>query len=385
MPTEHHIGLMSGTSLDGVDGVLLHSSNDGMRIRGAHHIPMPAALRSELLSLNASGPDELHRSTLAAQELVRLYADAVHTLVDRAGLQTRHIAALGAHGQTVRHLPATALSPAPSGSARVSDTVGYTLQINQPALLAELTGITVVADFRSRDVAAGGQGAPLVPAFHQAVFSKVGADVAIVNVGGMANVTLLPAQGPVSGFDTGPGNVLMDHWCERHTGLLFDSGGQWARTGTVHNGFLAHLLDEPFFAKRGIKSTGRDNLNASWLESKLARFPSLAAQDVQATLLELTATTIAQALSMPDGSGTDWHQLVVCGGGAMNDALLQRLQYIMEPRKVLTSDAMGWPAMQVEAAAFAWLARETLHGRPGNLTAVTGAKGPRVLGAIYPA
>ncbi len=359
---------MSGTSLDGVDGVLLDSAAGAKpRVRAHAARAFPAALRQALLALNTSGPDELHRGALAAQQLAELYADVVAALLRDTGLKAGDIRAIGAHGQTVRHRP----------------ELGYTVQLGAPALLAERSGIAVVADFRSRDVAAGGQGAPLVPAFHRAVFAEPGADVAVLNLGGFANLSLLFADGRTLGFDTGPGNVLLDHWAQRHTGQAFDAQGAWAASGAVQADLLRQCLADPYFARPAPKSTGRDDFHANWLDRQLARLPQPPApQDVQATLSALTAHSVADALqrAMPGVS-----RLLVCGGGARNADLLRRLQTALGPVSCSLSDTQGIPAEQVEAAAFAWLAQQALQGLPGNLPAVTGAAGPRVLGALYPA
>lgn len=373
----HHIGLMSGTSLDGLDGVILRREGPSLSVIHAAHLDMPADLRARLLALNSPGPNELHLANLAANELVQGYARVVRLLLSDAGLPASAIRAIGAHGQTVRHQP-----PAQGDRADVhTPWLAYTLQLNNPALLAELTRITVVADFRSRDVAAGGQGAPLVPAFHRAVFGQPDRHVAVVNIGGMANVTLLSPDGTVKGFDTGPGNVLMDAWCERHTGQRYDAGGAWGAQGSVQSDVLQTMLRNPYFRLTGPKSTGRELFNADWIDQQMAvsQATQLAAPDVQATLCELTARSIAGALP------TDVQDVVVCGGGAFNTHLMSSLQRALPHAVVVRSDARGLPAMDVEAAAFAWLAEQALSGRPGNMVEVTGAAGPRVLGAIYPA
>ena len=363
------IGLMSGTSLDGVDGVLLDCTPSGgaPQVRAHAARPFPAALRAAFLALNTSGPDELHRSALAALQLAALYAEVVADLLRFTGLHASAVRAIGAHGQTVRHRP----------------DLGYTVQLGAPAALAERTGMTVVADFRSRDVAAGGQGAPLVPAFHRAVFAVAGADVAVLNLGGFANLSLLFADGRTLGFDTGPGNALLDHWAQRHTGQTFDAGGTWAAGGAVLPHLLRDFLADPFFSRPAPKSTGRDDFHPAWLDQHLARHAEpLSSRDVQATLSALTAQSVADALlqAMPRVA-----RVVVCGGGARNADLLRRLQAALPTAACSPSDAHGIPAEQVEAAAFAWLAQQTLQGAPGNLPAVTGAAGPRILGAIYPA
>ncbi len=368
-----YIGLMSGTSLDGVDGVLVHDTAGGFAaVRASAHgsLPMPEALRGELLALNQTGTHELHRAALAANAIGELYANVVTLLLRQAGVAATDVAAIGAHGQTVRHRP------------QEFDGTGYTLQLINGALLAERTGIDVVCDFRSRDVAAGGQGAPLAPAFHAACFAQPGADVAVLNVGGIANLTLLRAGGDVQGFDCGPGNVLMDLWCMRHRGTAFDAGGAWAAGGSVDAVMLGRLLAEPYFGRVPPKSTGRDLFDAAWLDARLVD-ATASAQDVMATLAELTARGAVEALRR---HAPNTLSLLVCGGGAYNDHLMSRLARLLGRDATVRSSAdAGLPPEQVEALAFAWLARAHLARRSGNVPAVTGARGPRVLGALYPA
>ncbi len=323
--------------------------------------PMPAALRAELLALQQPGPDELARAALATVALTDLYAEVASELAARADTP---VTAIGAHGQTVRHRP----------------ELGYTLQLIDGARLAERTGLVAVVDLRSADVAAGGQGAPLVPAFHALAFASATHRRAVVNVGGIANVSLLPAGGgTVTGFDTGPGNLLMDGWCERHLGVPYDRDGAWAAGGRVDDALLARLLDEPYFALPPPKSTGRDLFTPGWLDARLGpSATSLAARDVQATIAELTAATIADACRAFRAD-----EVRVCGGGAHNRYLMARLAARLAPIEVTGTEALGVDPGAVEALAFAWLARERLAVRPANLPAVTGARGPRVLGAIH--
>jgi anhydro-N-acetylmuramic acid kinase len=360
-------GLMSGTSLDGVDGVLAEFTASGFPKVVSHaYRAFPEALRDELLALNTSGPDELHRSALASNALAALYIEVVGELLHNAGVSSQAVRAIGSHGQTVRHRPA----------------LGYTWQINNPSLLAERSGIAVVADFRTRDVAAGGQGAPLVAAFHRALFGCAGETRAVLNLGGISNLTALLADGRTTGFDCGPANVLMDLWCLRHTGQRFDADGAWAAGGQVLPRLLDVLLQEPYFAQVPPKSTGRDLFNPTWLADRLQAFGETASpEDVQATLCELTAITCCDAIKVHAGDATE---LLVCGGGALNQHLMRRLADHLPGMAVRLSDARGLPAQHVEAAAFAWLAFRHAHGEPGNLSAVTGASGPRVLGAWYP-
>jgi anhydro-N-acetylmuramic acid kinase len=364
MASERYAGVMSGTSLDGVDAVVADFGGGAVRVLGFATLPLAPGLKRDLLALQASGPDEIAVAARTANALAELYTQAIADAAAVAGVELRDIVAAGVHGQTVRHRP----------------DEGWTLQLNAPARIAERCGTTVVADFRSRDVAAGGQGAPLVPAFHAAAFGGA-VHRAVVNIGGIANVTDLPPRGTVRGFDTGPGNVLLDLWHERHRGGAFDADGAWAASGRVDARLLAALLAEPFLALGPPKSTGRDLFNAGWLDARLAG-RGLAAADVQATLLEFTGQAITQAVAAHCAGATE---VLVCGGGARNAALLACLSARLAPRTVRTTDTAGIPSGQVEALAFAWLARETLAGRPGNLPAVTGAAGPRVLGAIYPA
>lgn len=363
-----YIGLMSGTSVDGVDGVLVRlGESQAPQVLASASLPMPENLRRELLALNVSGNDELARGALAANALARLYAQAVSALLQDAAADATDVIAIGAHGQTVRHRPDS----------------GYTVQLNAPALLAELTGIDVVADFRSRDVAAGGQGAPLVPPFHAAIFGAPHGR-AVLNLGGIANVTLLVPGQPVRGFDTGPANVFLDAWCQRHLGQPYDADGRWAATGQVVAPLLEQLIaSEPWFALPAPKSTGRDLFNLQWLDDRLAAFdgPKPAPQDVQATLQRLTARTVANAI---DAAAAGTQDVFVCGGGARNAGLMQELAYCLQ-RPVQPTDALGVPAQQVEALAFAWLAQAFVQRRPAGHTAVTGARGPRILGALYPA
>jgi anhydro-N-acetylmuramic acid kinase len=365
------IGLMSGTSLDGVDGVLADFEGGGVRVLAHAGAPFDPALRAELLSLNdAGGADELHRAQLAANALVRVYAQVVGEVLARGGVDAKAVTAIGAHGQTVRHRPLQ------------FDDTGYTVQLNQPALLAELTGIDVVADFRTRDVAAGGQGAPLAPFFHRGMFGRPGEVVGVLNLGGISNLTLLRPDGRQLGFDCGPANALMDHWTQIHQGEPFDARGGWAAGGTADAALLQALLAEPYFAAAPPKSTGRDLFNPAWLSAKLAAFTRLAPQDVQATLAELTARSCAAEVQR--------HQprlprLVVCGGGALNDHLMSRLRAMLPETEVLSSADAGLPPLQVEATAFAWLARQCVRREPLALESTTGARGARVLGAVWPA
>jgi anhydro-N-acetylmuramic acid kinase len=357
---------MSGTSLDGVDAVLTEFAPDGtVRLLRTHYLPYPDSVRTRLLALNAPQPDELHLAALAANELAHMYATAVMGLLD--GEDAVSVRAIGCHGQTLRHRPAD----------------GYTLQIGNGALLAELTGIDVVADFRSRDVAAGGQGAPLVPAFHVHAFARPGVHRVIANIGGIANVTDLPATGPVRGWDTGPGNMLLDSWIQRHHGDRYDRGGAWAHSGKVDGHLLETLLDHDYLRQAPPKSAGREQFNLGWLDATLQKLGRMVSPvDVQATLVEFTATSLAEGI---DRECPGAREVYVCGGGAHNVVLMQHLRTRLPGVKVETTGGLGIDPDWVEALAFAWLARQTVHRAPGNLPSVTGARGPRVLGAIYPA
>lgn len=367
-----YIGLMSGTSLDGVDGVLTDltpASGQAIEVLAHASQEFDAPLRTELLALNSAGDNELHRAALAANRLSRDYSQVVSALLQMSGITADQVAAIGAHGQTVRHRPGE------------FDGSGYTIQIFNPSLLAELTGIAVVADFRSRDVAAGGQGAPLVPAFHRALFGRPGSSLVVLNVGGISNLSLLHADGadPL-GFDCGPGNVLMDLWCQRHLGQPYDDQGRWAASGMVLPALLDALWSETWLRLPPPKSTGRDLFNAPWLESRLGPCGELASADVQATLCEFTASVCASHLQRHAPTAGE---VIVCGGGARNAHLMGRLQALLPGTTVADSSQHGLPPQQVEAAAFAWLAGQRIAGLAGNLASVTGARGPRVLGGVY--
>jgi anhydro-N-acetylmuramic acid kinase len=397
---------MSGTSLDGVDGVLLQwqstpqqeGDKSGKPERGSlgqdqspalllntpslkvlQHVfqPFDAAFRAELLSLNTPGNNELHRAALAGNRLARNYAKVVHALLEASGLTAQDITAIGAHGQTVRHRPLEFDADPNTGQA----AVGYTLQLNNPALLAELTGIDVVAEFRTRDLAAGGQGAPLVPAFHAEIFGNPKHTVAVVNIGGISNISILrnTAQQNITGFDCGPGNALMDHWVHLHQGTDYDANGAWAARGQVIPSLLQSLMAEAFLHQTPPKSTGRDLFNPTWLQQHLRA--DFKAVDVQTTLCEFTALAIAQDLQR---HAPEAKQLWVCGGGALNSHLMLRLQSHAPGVQVASTEQHGLPPLQVEAAAFAWLAAKAMKRETGSLESVTGARGARVLGAIYP-
>ncbi len=365
MASSLFIGLMSGTSMDGVDGVLADFANGAIRTVQSAFTPFTPELRSALMALQASGTNEIEREALAANALARCYAACVADLIPAAEGQA--IAAIAVHGQTIRHRP----------------ELGFTRQTNNPALLAELAGIDVIADLRSRDIAAGGQGAPLVPAFHQAQFGLPGQTRVVVNIGGIGNISVLHADGRVSGFDTGPGNVLMDGWIARHLGKQYDADGAWAASGMVNRPLLQRLKSAPYFAMPAPKSTGRDLFHLDWLDQMLRAMPGLAPQDVQATLTALTAETIAEAIL---GVTKQPEAVYVCGGGAYNAALLGMLASALGgATRVESTEILGVAPNRVEALAFAWLGYRFTKREAGNLPAVTGAKGPRILGALYPA
>lgn len=360
---ELFIGIMSGTSLDGVDFACCQFDH-GCQLLAQTHLAMPTALRQQLLELQHPSENEIEKSLLAGLSLSDIYAEGVSALLQELSLPPSAIRAIGCHGQTLRHRP----------------SAGYSLQINHPARLAEATGIDVIADFRSRDIAAGGEGAPLVPAFHAETFSHPEIPRTILNLGGMANLTYLPPEkNKVIGFDCGPGNALLDAWCEKYRHTPFDRDGEWARSGKNNLELLEKLRRHPFFGAPTPKSCGREEFNLAWLEASITE--ALPAADIQATLLELTAVTASQAI-LEHCPAT--HEVYVCGGGAKNSALMQGLQRHLPGVAVLRSEALGLPVDAVESAAFAWLARQFCLGLPGNLPAVTGAAGKRRLGALYP-
>ncbi|MDD5058460.1 MAG: anhydro-N-acetylmuramic acid kinase [Sideroxydans sp.] len=359
-----YIGIMSGTSLDGVDAALVDFSQAAPHLVCSYFQPYPQPLKQVLLALHQPAHNELHQAQLAANQLAREYAAATHVLLKKAGVSTKQIQAIGCHGQTIRHRP----------------EYGYTVQLNNAALLTELTGIHVVSDFRSRDIAAGGQGAPLVPAFHDKVLRHTNTHRAILNIGGIANLTDLPPKKMTRGFDTGPGNLLMDAWIAKHQVKSYDKDGAWAASGKIIPALLQTLLAEPYFATAPPKSTGRDLFNLVWLEKHLTG--NEASADVQATLLALTGDSIATAVQR---FCTGAQEIYVCGGGAHNRALLSHLRNAMPQCSIQKTEVLGIDADWMEAIAFAWLAQQTLLLHPANLPAVTGARHPCVLGAIYPA
>jgi anhydro-N-acetylmuramic acid kinase len=362
-----YIGLMSGTSLDGVDGVLVDFANDGaISTVAVAYTAFPAALRADLMALQSAGDNEIEREALAAKQLAGHYNDCVQQLLGKALVVAAEVTAIGVHGQTIRHRP----------------ELGFTRQTNNPALLAELTGIDVIADFRSRDIAAGGQGAPLVPAFHHARFGRAGETRIVANIGGVANISVLHGDGRVSGFDTGPGNALIDAWIKQNQHKDYDADGAWAASGKEIPALLDAMLTEPYFALPPPKSTGRDLFNTDWLAAQLAPFADAAPANVQFTLTKLTAVSMARAI---EAYGPGATAVYVCGGGAENATLMDLLTAELDGKATVASTAaLDVAPNRVEALAFAWLAHRFMHRQAGNLTTVTGANGPRVLGALYP-
>ncbi|MBW8029019.1 anhydro-N-acetylmuramic acid kinase [Ferrovum myxofaciens] len=362
-----YVGLMSGTSLDGIDGVLADFSLPVRpRVLAQAQRSFSVDLRSDLLDLTQPGINELERAAHLSQTLSSLYAEVVHELVQRGGQGNFSVAAVGCHGQTVRHRPEQ----------------GFSLQLVNGALLAELTGMTVITDFRSGDIAAGGQGAPLVPAFHEALFRHSSIPRLILNLGGIANLTLLIPGRVTRGYDIGPANLLMDGWIGRCLGQAFDREGGWAAQGHCHPVLLESLLAHPFFQRSAPKSTGREDFSLEWLAEHGEWVFSLPPEDVQATLLELTARSVAAVVQAEcrEHRGTE---LYLCGGGALNTQLTKRLRILMPEVRVGRTEDLGVPVQQVEALAFAWLAWARVQGKAGNLPEVTGARHGVVLGALY--
>ncbi len=363
-----YIGLMSGTSMDGMDAVLARFDSDGIEIAGHYHTAIPEQLLTLLQSMIGTQQTRLDDLLRVSNRFAELSAKAVQGVLDKGGLKAAEVVAIGSHGQTLCHRP----------------DLGATFQVDDPSRLAERTGIAVVADFRRRDLAAGGQGAPLAPAFHADAFRSPGENRVILNLGGIANITYLPGSEAesASGFDTGPANTLLDAWHREHRGGQFDTDGNWARSGTVNKTLLAAFLDDSYFRVPPPKSTGREHFHRAWVEQIAARQGNLSPDDVQATLTELTAASIARAIRShccEEGS------VFACGGGTLNTFLMERLAANLDGFRVATTDALGIPAQLVEATAFAWLAFRTINRMPGNLPGVTGANRAVVLGGIYPA
>ncbi|MDV5356413.1 anhydro-N-acetylmuramic acid kinase [Enterobacter asburiae] len=367
MKSGRYIGVMSGTSLDGVDVVLAAIDDTMVAQQASLTFPIPLPLKEGILNICQGQQLTLSQLGRLDTQLGQLFADAVLALMDREQLIAQDIVAIGCHGQTVWHEP-TGVAP-------------HTLQIGDNNQIAARTGVTVVGDFRRRDMALGGQGAPLVPAFHHALLAHPVERRMVLNIGGIANLSLLIPGQPVRGFDTGPGNMLLDAWIWRHQGKPYDDNAQWASEGKVILPLLQSMLSDPYFAEPAPKSTGREYFNAGWLERHLVHYPGLAACDVQATLVELTAITISEQVLLSGGC----ERLLVCGGGSRNPLLMARLASQLPGIEVAPTDDAGISGDDMEALAFAWLAWRTLAGLPGNLPSVTGAAAPTVLGAIFPA
>ena len=357
------LGLMSGTSLDGVDAVAVDFQGNRIKLLGHHHVDYDASMKSALLELSSPGNNEIDKLGDISVTLANLYAQTILELLDKTGISRSKLLAAGIHGQTVRHRPGH----------------GWSLQLNYPALVSELTGLDIVSDFRARDLAAGGEGAPLVPAFHNALFRGENPR-AVVNIGGIANITILPSNHTrfsVNGYDCGPGNMLMDIWCKKHLGTDFDVNGTWAESGRVSQTLLARLLSHPYFSKPAPKSTGREDFNLPWLEENLG---NETAENVQATLLALTATGIANAVK---ASPYRVKEVFLCGGGALNPVLVTAIQGLCgNDVSVYSTEKLGVHPIHVEAMAFAWLTWAYFRGIPGNIREVTHAAGPRVLGTL---
>jgi anhydro-N-acetylmuramic acid kinase len=362
---------MSGTSIDAIDAALVRCTGQGCELLATLEHPIGPELRDAIANISQPGDNEIERLGQLDRQLGNLFAEAVLGLLAGTHYHASDIAAIGSHGQTIRHRPPSA-----------GNSMPFTLQIGDPNSIAERTGITTVADFRRRDIAAGGEGAPLAPGFHAAAFAREGSSRAIVNIGGIANITMLSGTHLLSGYDTGPGNTLLDHWTQRHRDVAYDRDGQWAAEGQIDTPLLEQLRDHPYLARRGPRSTGKEAFNLAWLEACLHTLPALEPRDVQATLAEFTAETIASAILGAE-SGVD--EVYICGGGARNTDLMRRLYRLLAPRHLDTTTALGIDPEWVEAAAFGWLAWRTLSGVAGNAAVVTGATGARVLGGIYPA
>lgn len=365
---QYFIGMMSGTSMDGIDAVVVDFSTASPRVLFQHFQPYTDSLREEIYQLCQPGADISQMMQLDAR-LGELYSDVVETLLVRSGLCSKEIIAIGNHGQTIAHFP--------------DSDFPTSLQLGDANRIAQRTGITTITDFRRRDMAVGGQGAPLVPAFHDYLFRHDEINRVILNIGGIANITLLPCETekPVAGFDTGPGNTLLDHWCQRHTGKAIDESGNWARTGTVIQPLLGQMLQDQYFRRTAPKSTGTDYFNLSWCEPYFMKHTETKAEDIQATLLQLTVSSITSAL-LSAQPGTQ--ELIVCGGGSRNTYLMQQLAAALPGLRVVTTGEYGYDPDYIEAIAFAWLARQAIERLPGNLPDVTGATQRVILGAIYP-
>jgi anhydro-N-acetylmuramic acid kinase len=357
---------MSGTSVDGIDAGLIDFTDNRIRLLAFHYQAFPTTLKQQLQQISLPNqPVFLEQLGRLDAQLGALFASAVQTLLEKAQIPATAVAAIGSHGQTIYH--------APEGE------FGFSLQIGDPNRIAQLTGVTTVCDFRRRDIAAGGQGAPLVPAFHQAAFAETDKVITVVNIGGIANISIIAGE-TVSGFDTGPGNTLLDYWCTLNTGKQYDADGNWAGSGQVVPELLQHLLDDPYFSLLPPKSTGKEYFSPAWLELKLSSFTHCTAEDIQATLCRLTADSIADCIIE---HAADSQRILLCGGGVHNKLLVDVLQARL-PLPLASTAEYGIDPDHVEAIAFAWLARQTMNLRPGNIIGATGANAPVILGGIYP-
>lgn len=373
MPIERYIGIMSGTSMDAIDAVLIEYDAGAQTLHSIdiESLNIPETLRSTLMQIASQQEVNLQKIGETDVYVAHLFAQAVNDLLLKTGTPHSAITAIGSHGQTIRHLPAAHYP--------------FTMQIGNPSVIAELTSITTVADFRMADVAAGGQGAPLVPAFHQAVFSVPDKVRAIINIGGIANISALhPTKGVILGYDTGPGNTLIDYWISRKLGHPYDAGGQWAREGKVHLPLLQQMLSDSYLQKPSPKSTGREHFNSDWLYQQLRHFPELSSPEIQATLTELTAQSISSSVhSLRSECDNFMLEVYLCGGGARNDLLKERIKFLLQDCPVGITNDLGIDVQMVEGAAFAWLAAQTIHQRPGNCPSATGARKAKILGGIY--
>ena len=366
----YYIGLMSGTSIDGIDAALVHFAKNKINIVSTYTLPIGDELKQEILGLCTPGNNEIARMSTLDQLLGELFAQAALAVCANARIAPEDIKAIGSHGQTIRHHPKTKTHR------------GFSLQIGDPNIIAQGTGITTITDFRRRDIAAGGHGAPLAPAFHRTAFSAADKDRMVVNLGGIANISYLPAKGTTLGFDSGPANMLMDSWCYKHTKQPYDRDGLWAESGETNGELLHQLLQHPYFVAAPPKSTGRETFNIQWLENALKGIKTnIRREDVQATLLNLTVQTIAEAIKQIDPANAA--EVYICGGGAKNAALRKQLAAAVAPRALANTKALGIDGDWVECAAFAWLAKQTLAHQSGNLPEVTGAQKGVILGGIY--
>jgi anhydro-N-acetylmuramic acid kinase len=367
MHDDLYIGVMSGTSMDGIDTVLSSISENRITTLHTHSEDIPESLKYKLHSLSLPGNNEIDRLGETSIELAAVIANAVNSLNKKADIKPEQIRAIGSHGQTIRHRPNLARP--------------FSLQIGDPSTIAHLTGITTITDFRMADIAAKGQGAPLVPAFHQAIFSGNDTQI-ILNLGGIANITRLAPKQETIGYDTGPANTLMDQWIKKHKQLDFDNNGEWASQGTTSSQLLKELLQDPYILQQAPKSTGREYFNLAWLQEYLDQTNNLSPEDIQRTLLEYTAISISNEINDLANEAID---IYLCGGGANNTLLIERLQTHMPKHNIKLTDELGVHTQHVEATAFAWLAYRTLNGLSGNLSSATGAKKSKILGGIYPA